>query len=229
MIPDSSAPTSKSERFAYQTFVAKYNGATVTNYAQGEIVFSQGDDADAVYYIVSGNVKVTVISEHGKEAVISLLTAGDFFGAECLEHPQQRNATVTATSASEIARIERTCTTRALVEDPAFARLFLKYVLDQNEKLRDDLADQLFNSSEKRLARILLTLANSGHGGHSSEIAVPVTQEMLANMVGTTRSRINQFMTKFRKLGYIEYNETIRVHDSLLNIIASDEPHTADR
>jgi len=224
-----SGTTARAEPFDYRAFIGKYTGVGVTKYASREIVFAQGDPADAVYYIVCGTVKVTVISEHGKEAVLGILRNGDFFGEESLEGPARRNATVTAAGVSEIARFDRDIVARALRDDPAFAKMLLSHLLNQNDKLREDLIDQLFNSSEKRLARILLTLANAGHGEQSSLISIPVTQETLANMVGTTRSRISQFMTKFRRLGYIEYNGHIRVHNSLLNIILDDQAHADER
>jgi CRP-like cAMP-binding protein len=215
--------TSNDEQFDHQAFIARHaGGASVVKYAEDEIVFAQGDGADAAFFLVSGSAKVTVISAHGKEAVLALLKPGELFGEECLDGHRPRDVTVTATSASEIARIERDTVARALADDPPFAKLFLNQVLSQNERLREDLIDQLFNSSEKRLARILLTLAKSGMSDQSNVIAVPITQETLAHMVGTTRSRINQFMTKFRKLGYIEYDGQIRVHDSLLNVFLPD-------
>lgn len=228
MTSDISSGTSKSGRFDYQAFLAKYAGATVTKYAEGETVYAQGDPADAAFYIVSGPVKVAVISEQGKEAVLALLTAGDFFGEDCLQPQPQRTSTVTATSACEIVRLDCVAIARALGDDPDFAQLFLRHVLNQSEKLREDLIDQLFHSSEKRLARILLTLANARQNDRSSEIAIPITQETLANMVGTTRSRINQFMIKFRKLGYVEYDGRIKVHSSLMNVIASEQLEAGD-
>ena len=218
--------TSESDTFDYQTFTAKYPGATIAKYPAGTVVFTQGDRAEALYYIISGNAKVTVVSEHGKEAVPALLKAGDFFGEECPEARHRRSATPTATTDCEMACFNRETIATALGQDPAFAHLFMSYVLNQNEKLREDLLDQMFNSSEKRLARILLALASPGLGDQSSEIAIPVTQETLANMVGTTRSRINQFMIKFRKLGYVDYDGKIRVHNSLLNIILDNRPQT---
>lgn len=213
----------KHQHFDYPAFIARHaGGASMAKCANGDVIFRQGDRADAIFYIVSGSLKVTVLSEHGKEAVLAMLKPGDLFGEECLDGQRQRDLTVTATSSSEIARIDRDTVARALADDPAFAKLFLNQVLSQNERLREDLIDQLFNSSEKRLARLLLTLAKSGLGDQSNVISIPITQETLAHMVGTTRSRINQFMIKFRKLGYIEYNGQIRVHDSLLNVIVPD-------
>ena len=209
-------------RFAYLDFVANNVDATLSNYLDRHVIYTQGDPADAVFYIASGSVKITVVSEHGKEGVISFLGPGDFFGEEPLDHPL-RASTATTTSASGIVRLGKDTILRALAADAAFSRIFVKFLLDRNERLQADLVDHLFNSSEKRLARILLTLANGEAGEHSNVINIPVTQETLASMVGTTRSRINQFMTKFRKLGYIEYDSRITVHNSLLNIILESE------
>jgi CRP/FNR family transcriptional regulator, cyclic AMP receptor protein len=215
--------------FDIRTFLAKREEGTISKYHDHETVYAQGDPANAVFYIISGAVKVTIVSEHGKEAVIAILGAGDFFGEGCLDGLLLQNSTITATSACEIVRFDRKTIIDAINDDPAFSHLFLNFVLDRNQKLQADLVDQLFNSSEKRLARILMTLASSGLDDQSSMITIPITQETLANMVGTTRSRINQFMTRFRKLGYIEYNGKIRVHNSLLNIILNGQSHGAER
>jgi CRP/FNR family cyclic AMP-dependent transcriptional regulator len=217
------------EHFDYQAFIAKHPGAAIADYKAGEIIYTQGDPADAIFYIANGAVIVTIISEHGKEAVIAILGAGDFFGEGCLDGHLLRNSTIAATSACTIARFDRNTIVNALKDDAAFSHLFLNFILDRNQKLQADLIDQLFNSSEKRLARILLTLANTGLGDQSNLIDMPITQETLANMVGTTRSRINQFMNKFRKLGYIDYNGQITVHNSLMNIILRDPSHDVDR
>jgi len=215
--------------FDIRTFLAKHEGGTISKYHDHETVYAQGDPADAVFYIVSGAVKVTIVSEHGKEAIIAILGAGDFFGEGCLDGNLLRSLTITTTTACKIARFDRKAIMGALEDDPAFSHMFLSFVLDRNQKLQADLVDQLFNSSEKRLARILMTLASSGLDDQSNMIIIPITQETLAHMVGTTRSRINQFMTRFRKLGYIEYNGKIRVHNSLLNIILNGQPHGAER
>ena len=219
----------KTERFDYQTFISKHVGATLLKYADRQVVYAQGDPADAIFYIVSGSVKVSVLSEQGREGVVAMLGPGDFFGEGCLGGRLTRVSMVTAASACEVMRMDRATVVRALEEDSALCKLFMAFLLDRNEKLKDDLLDQLFNSSEKRLARILITLASSGLDDQSNMVTIPISQETLANMVGTTRSRINQFMTKFRKLGYIEYNGQIRVHNSLLNIILNDQPHGAER
>jgi CRP/FNR family transcriptional regulator, cyclic AMP receptor protein len=220
--------TSKSHRFDYRAFILKYAGATLERYAVDEPIYAQGDVADAAYYIVNGLVKVTVTSAQGKEAVLALLKAGDFFGEECLHPGHRRPATVSAKMASEIVRLDRDSIARALGEHSDFATLFLDHVMEQNERLREELVDQLFNSSEKRLARVLLALASSTWEDQVSEIAIPLTQETLASMVGTTRPRISQFMNKFRKLGYIDYDGRIRVHNSLTKVITSEAPHNIE-
>jgi len=207
--------------------IAAYGGGAISKYAVRQIVYRQGDPASTLYYIVSGTVKVTFNSEFGKEAVIAILGAGDFFGEGCLNGDFERRTTVATTSECEIARVDRAVVQYALIDDPAFSKLFIKFLLARNEKLKTDLIDQMFNSSEKRLARILLTLANIGQAEQSSVIGLPINQELLANMVGTTRSRVNQFMNKFRKMGYIDYGSQensgqIKVYHSLVNMLLDD-------
>jgi CRP/FNR family transcriptional regulator, cyclic AMP receptor protein len=208
--------------FDYQAFIAKNPGATIADYSENQIVYAQGDPADSLYYGVTGTVKVSVVSEHGREGIVALLGPGSFFGESCLDGHPLRTSTVTATTICRIARFRADMIARAIADDPAFTRIFLKFLLGRTAKLKSDLLDQLFNSSEKRLARILLTLSNAGIESQSNAIPFPVNQEVLANMVGTTRSRINQFMNKFRKLGYVEYNDRIKVHNSLVNVILGD-------
>jgi CRP-like cAMP-binding protein len=214
----------ENQLFDYRTFIARHAAGAVSKYGDRQVVYAQGGPSDALFYIASGSVKVTILSEFGKEAVIAILGPGDFFGEGCVDGQLLRSSTITTTGASEIARFDRSIISGALKDDPAFAELFVHFILDRNQKLQADLVDQLFNSSEKRLARILLTLANSGLGLQSNIISIPVNQEMLANMVGTTRSRINQFMNKFRKMGFIEYNGHIKVNNSLLNVILHEQP-----
>jgi len=211
--------------FDYQAFSAKYDRAKIEDIPDGQIIYAQGDPADAIYYIISGTVKISVVSEHGKEGVVAMLGPGDFFGEGCLSYRRARATTVTAASDCEIFRMAQADATRALQEKSEIYIVFMDFLLDRNEKLKDDLLDQLFNSSEKRLARILLMLANTGRDEQANAVTIPITQETLANMVGTTRSRINQFMSKFRKLGHIETNGRIKVHNSLLNIILDDTSH----
>lgn len=205
----------KRPHFDVHAFIAK-NGGTLSKYPEREAVFAQGDPADALFYIVAGSVKATTNSEVGKEAVIAMFESRDFFGERCLRDDEQRAATVMTTSASEIARFDRDIAIRALSEDSKFASICVHFILERNYKLQASLIDRLFNSSEKRLARVLWTLAN-GSLAQANVIPASINQEMLASMVGTTRSRINQFMNKFRKLGYIDYNGKITINDSLMN------------
>jgi CRP/FNR family cyclic AMP-dependent transcriptional regulator len=182
-----------------------------------EIVFTAGDPANAVFYIEEGNVKVAVLSHKGKEAVIAILGSGDFFGEGCLTGQPQRVTTVSTVTDCKFARLEKAAIVRLLHDDHEFSELFLLFVLRRNIRIEEDLTDQLFNSSEKRLARVLLTLANFGKDGDAKEIIPDISQETLAQMVGTTRARVNTFMNKFRRLGFIEYNGKIKIHGSLLN------------
>lgn len=222
--PETGTPDKDTKgNFDYRAFMAKYRGVTLTKFGSGEIIYAQGDPAEAVFYIVSGSVKITVLSDQGKEGIIAMLGPGDFFGEGCLDGRRYRASTITTTSVSEMVRLGRDAIRRALADDVDFSQMFFRWILHRNEKLKADLIDQLFNSSEKRLARILLTLANTGPADASGVIATAITQETLAQMVGTTRARINQFMRKFSKLGYVEYNDTIRVHNSLYDIILSDD------
>jgi CRP/FNR family transcriptional regulator, cyclic AMP receptor protein len=209
--------------FDHRAFMEKHRGGTLSRYCERQAVFVQGDPANAVFYIISGTVKVTVNSENGKEAVIAILGNDNFFGEGCLQGRQTRRMSVTATSPCEIVRLDRPLVLRALDSDPEFGKLFMRFLLNVNEKLKADLTDQFFNSSEKRLARVLLMLSNIELGGEPSPIEWAVNQETLASMVGTTRSRINQFMNKFRKLGYIDYKDRIVVKDSLFSLILGEQ------
>lgn len=191
-------------------------------YAAGEVVFSQGDNADAVFYIHSGDVKIVVTSEQGKEAVVGLLKVGEFFGEGCLIGQPIRLSAAVALTDCRVARTEKADMVRTLHEEPAFAELFMLHLLTRNGRIEADLVDQLFNSSEKRLARTLLLLANFGKDGAPQPITAKVSQETLAGIVGTTRSRISYFMNKFRKLGFIDYNGHLSVHSSLLSVLLRD-------
>ena len=216
--------------FDPKVFLAKVNGSgrAISDYGKDQIVFRQGDPSDAVFYIQSGKAKKTVISEQGKEAVIAILDTGDFFGESCLAGEALRLSTVTALTKCVIARISKVEITRVIHEEPAFAELFIAHLLARNGRVEEDLVDQLFNSSEKRLARTLLLLANFGKEGRPEPIVAKVSQETLAEMIGTTRSRVSFFMNKFRKLGLIDYNGSIVVHSSLLNVVLRDQPHIKD-
>jgi CRP/FNR family cyclic AMP-dependent transcriptional regulator len=216
--------------FDPKTFLAKVGeGKTIFEYRKDEIVFSQGDPADAVFYIQKGKLKITVISEQGKEAVIAVLGPGDFFGEGCLNGHPLRLATVTAMDECVITRLAKAAMIAAIHDEPDFSELFMSYLLARNGRIEEDLIDQLFNSSEKRLARVLLLLANFGKEGKPEPIVGKLTQETLAEMVGTTRSRVSFFMNKFRKLGFIDYNGKLEVHNSLLNVVLYDKPEIKTR
>jgi CRP-like cAMP-binding protein len=189
---------------------------------KNQAVFSQGDSADAVFYIREGKVKVTVVSEQGKEAIVAVQGKGDFFGEGCLNGQPQRLATVVAMTESVIMRLDKAAIVRVLHDEPAFSEMFLSYLLSRNARIEEDLVDQLFNSSEKRLARLLLLMANFGKERTPEPVIPKISQATLAEMVGTTRSRVNVFMNKFRQLGFVEYNGDIKVHGSLLNIVLRD-------
>jgi CRP/FNR family cyclic AMP-dependent transcriptional regulator len=211
--------------FDPKVFLAKVDGGrTVSDYPKNQIVYAQGDPADSVFYIQKGKAKVTVLSEQGKEAVVALLGTGDFFGEGCLAGQPLRMATVSTLAESVIARMSKADIVRVIHEEPSFAELFISHLLARNIRVEEDLVDQLFNSSEKRLARVLLLLANFGKDGKPEPVIAKISQETLAEMIGTTRSRVNFFMNKFRQLGLIEYNGHLEVHSSLLNVVLHDEP-----
>jgi len=212
--------------FDPQAFLAKADGGrTISQYQKDQTVFSQGEVADAVFYIQQGKIKITVVSEQGKEAVVAILGTGDFFGEGCLVGQTLRMATVTAIMECEIMRLEKTAIIRVLHEEPAFSELFMSHLLTRTIRIEADLVDQLFNSSEKRLARALLLLANFGKEGKPEPVVAKISQETLAEMIGTTRSRVSSFMNKFRQLGFVDYNGKLEVHSSLLNVVLHDEPH----
>jgi CRP/FNR family cyclic AMP-dependent transcriptional regulator len=213
----------KAPRFDDQTFLASVGtGRSSTTFKPKEIVYRQGDPADAVHYIEAGKIQITVVSEQGKEGVIAMLEPGEFFGEGCIAGQPVRMASATATAKSTIVRIEKAAMIRVLHEQPAFSEMFMAFLLSRNIQIEADLVDQLFNSSERRLARLLLLLANFGKEGKLESIIPIINQDILAAKVGTTRSRINFFMNKFRKLGFIEYNGGLKVHTSLLNVIVHD-------
>lgn len=216
-------PRKRLKTFDPQTFLATVGrGKTTLSIGKKKVIFSQGDAADAVFYIQEGKVKITVVSQQGNEAVVAILEPGDFFGEACLSSLTIRLATATALVASTIVRIEKTAMIRVLHDEPAFSALFLAYALSRNLRIEEDLVDQLFNSSEKRLARVLLLLAHIGKERKPEPALAKISQETLAEMIGTTRSRVSFFMNKFRKLGFIEYNGDLTVHSSLLNIVLHD-------
>ncbi|MCX6629522.1 MAG: Crp/Fnr family transcriptional regulator [Candidatus Solibacter sp.] len=198
------------------------DGRAPAAYRKGQVVFSQGDRADAIFQIQKGKVKLTVVSSQGKEGVIALLTGDDFFGEGCLAGQLKRMCTATAMTDCVTVRLEKPEMIRVLRDEPAFAELFLHYLLSRNIRIEEDLVDQLFNSSEKRLARVLLLLANFGKADKTEPVIANMSQEMLAEIIGTTRARVNFFMNKFRKLGFIEYNGGLHIHSSLLHVVLHD-------
>ncbi|MGE9010590.1 Crp/Fnr family transcriptional regulator [Leptospira interrogans] len=211
--------------FDPKTFLAIVGeGKTILEFHKDQVVFTQGDAADAVFYIQIGRVKVVVISEQGKEAVVGIFGPGQFFGEGCLNGHALRIATTTAMEDCLITAITKTAMIATLHGQPKFSELFMAYLLTRNSRIEEDLIDQLFNSSEKRLARLLLLLANFGKEGSPQPITPNISQETLAEMIGTTRSRVSFFMNRFRKLGFISYNGKIEVNSSLLNAVLYDKP-----
>ena len=209
--------------FDPKTFLATVSrGRTVSDYRTDDVVFLQSSPAEAVFYIQKGKIKIVVASKQGKEAVIAILGPGDFFGEGCLIGQPLRLSTARAMIASEVMRVSKAEMIRVLHTEPAFGELFTAHLLTRNSRIEEDLVDQLFNSSEKRLARTLLILANFGKDGGPQPITTPISQETLAEIIGTTRSRVSQFMNKFRKLGFIEYNGHLQIHSSLLSVILRD-------
>jgi len=216
--------------FDPKEFLAKVGeGKTISKYQKDQIVFSQGEVADAVFYIQQGEVKLTVVSEQGKDAVVAILGPGHFFGEGCLNGHPLRIATTRAVDECVITRLEKATMIATIHNEPEFSELFMSYLLTRNSRIEEDLIDQLFNSSEKRLARLLLLLANFGKEGRPEPIVGKFSQETLAEMIGTTRSRVSFFMNKFRKLGFIEYNGKLEVHNSLLNVVLHDKPEINTR
>ncbi len=209
--------------FSPQSFLARAGDGRITlTCTKKQILFSQGDAADAVFYIQAGTVKLAVVSPQGKEAVIAMLEQGSFLGEGCLAGQPVHLATATAAGDSILVRIDKQAMLRSLHEDPAFSAQFLQYMLTRNIRIQEDLVDQLFNSSEKRLARILLLMAHFGKEGRTEVVIPKISQETLAEMVGTTRSRVSFFLNRFRKMGLIHYSGGLHVHNSLLNIVLHD-------
>lgn len=210
--------------FDPKAFLASVNrGHTVSDLRREEMVFRQSAAADAVFYIQKGKIKMVVASKQGKEAVVGILGPGEFFGEGCLIGQPLRLATAKAMTDSQVVRVSKAEMMRVLHAEPTFAELFMTHLLTRNSRVEEDLVDQLFNSSEKRLARTLLLLANFGKEGGPQPITTPISQETLAEIIGTTRPRVSHFMNKFRKLGFIKYNGHLEIHSSLLSILLSDE------
>src|ERR1700726_1835700 len=215
--------------FNSASFLAKVGGGrSMGKYRKGQVIFSQGDAGDAVFYVQKGKVKLTVVSEQGKEAVIAMLGTDEFFSEGGLAGQTERIATVTAMTESVITRLAKPAIIQVIHQQPTFSEKFIAHLLGRSIRVEADLVDQLFNSSEKRLARLLLLLANFGKETKPEPIIAKISQETLAEMIGTTRSRVSFFMNKFRKLGFIEYNGSIEngieVHSSLLNVVLHDQP-----
>jgi CRP/FNR family cyclic AMP-dependent transcriptional regulator len=192
------------------------------------MIFAQGDPADSIFYIKEGQVKVVVTSSHGKEAIVALLGPDEFFGEGCLIGQPKRLATAYAMTPSVAMRIDKSAIQRVLHEEPAFSAMFVLHILERNARIEDDLIDQLFNSTEKRLARVLLLMANFGREGRAEPVLAKLSHETLAEMIGSTRSRVSQFMSKFRQLGFIDYNGHIEIHNSLLSVLLDDQPRNVD-
>ena len=208
-----------------QAFLEKMGaGKAVLTLAKDDTVFVQGDAAETVYYIQKGKIKVTVLSDQHKEAVVGILGPGQFFGEGCMNGHRQRICTTTTMENCVITAITKTAMIAALHDEPQFSEMFMAYLLTRNSRIEEDLIDQLFNSSERRLARLLLLLANFGKEGSPQPISPSISQETLAEMIGTTISRVSHFMNKFRKLGLIDYNGHIEVHNSLLSAVLHDKP-----
>jgi CRP/FNR family transcriptional regulator, cyclic AMP receptor protein len=218
-----------SDAFDTDAFLAKVgDGKAITIYQKDQNIFEQGEAADTIFYLQRGKIKLTVQSERGKEAVVGILEAGQFFGEGCMNGHPLRISTTTAIEDSVVTAITKKAMLAVLHKEPAFSEMFVAYLLKRNGRIEEDLIDQLFNSSEKRLARLLLLLANFGKEGNAQPIEPNISQETLAEMIGTTRSRVSFFMNKFRKLGLINYNGKIEVNSSLLSAVLHDKPEIAD-
>ncbi|HZQ20057.1 MAG TPA: Crp/Fnr family transcriptional regulator [Terriglobales bacterium] len=220
---DVAAVSKKVSKFDPQTFLSTIDGGRkIVAFSKNQTIFAQGDSSDAVFYVQQGRVKLSVVSKNGKEATIAILNEGDFFGEGCLTGQSLRLSSATAITYCRVMQIDKKAMLEVLHREHAFSDMFVAYLLTRNIRYEEDLVDQLFNSSEKRLARVLLLLAHFGKEG-KPEVAIPkITQETLAEMVGTTRSRVSFFMNRFRKLGFIRYNGELEVHSSLLNVVLHD-------
>ena len=202
-------------------------GRVIAGHQKTQIIFTQGDAADSVFYIKTGKIKVTVVSKQGKEAVVAILGADQFLGEGCLIGQPKRLATATAMTDCVTMCVDKTEIVRVLHDEPTFSRMFVSHILARNARVEEDLVDQLFNSTEKRLARVLLLMANFGKDGRPEPVIAKISQETLAEMIGTTRSRVSYFMNKFRQLGFIDYNGHLEVHSSLLSVVLNEQPPAA--
>lgn len=203
-------------------------GRTISKYKNRQIIFTQGDAADSVFYIKEGKVKVTVVSPQGKEAVVAILGKDQFLGEGCLIGQPKRLATAVAMSECVTMRVDKSEIVRVLAEEPTFSKMFVSHILSRNARVEEDLVDQLFNSTEKRLARVLLLMANFGKEGRPEPVIAKISQETLAEMIGTTRSRVSHFMNKFRDLGFVSYNGHLEVHSSLLGVVLKEPSNTVN-
>ena len=218
--------TRRTPPFSAAAFLAQPGkGRSIAKYRKNQVIFSQGDPADAVFYVQKGKLKVTVVSDRGKEAVAAILDTDEFFGEACMAGQAQRLVTVSAMTDAVVVRIEKPAMIRLVQEQSAFSQMFMSHILNRTIRVEADLIDQLFNSSERRLARLLLLMAHYGKEGVLEPIIANISQETLAEMIGTTRSRVSFFMNRFRKLGFISYNGHIEVHKSLLNLVLHEQPH----
>ena len=227
--PNGKPKTPRAVRFDPAVFLETAgHGRMLSTHRKNQIIFSQGDDADAVIYIKKGKIKVTVISTHGKEAVVAILGVDEFLGEGCLIGQPKRLATASAMTECVTMRVEKSEILQVLQDEPAFSKMFISHILTRTARVEEDLVDQLFNSTEKRLARVLLLLANFGKDGRPEPIVAKISQETLAEMIGTTRSRVSHFMNKFRNLGFIAYNGHLEVHSSLLSVVLNENAPAAD-
>jgi CRP-like cAMP-binding protein len=223
-MPKTSAIQASSRIFEPRAFLARADaGITIEKYGKNQKVFSQGDVADSIFFIQRGKVKITALSEHGKEAVLGIFAEGQFFGEACLERAELRTSTSQAIEECLITSLTRAAMLAALNAEPKFSEFFIAYLLSRNSRIEDDLIDQLINSSERRLARLLLLLANFGKEGGAAPVPVTLSQETLAEMIGTTRSRVSFFMNKFRKMGFVDYNGKIEVRRSLRDAVLREK------
>ena len=222
-----SKTTKRKRQFDPAVFLATAaEGRTMSTHRDKEIIFTQGGDADAVFYIRKGKIKVTVVSKQGKEAVVAILGIDEFVGEGCLSGQPKRLATAIALTECVTMRVTKKEIQRVLRSEPAFSQMFMSHMLARNIRVEEDLLDQLFNSTEKRLARLLLLLANFGKEGRPEPIIAKISQETLAEMIGATRSRVSHFMNKFRQSGFIDYNGRVEVHSSLLSVVLAEQPRT---
>jgi CRP/FNR family cyclic AMP-dependent transcriptional regulator len=221
-VPKTAKPTRQFDPAVFLATAAR--GRTISTHRDKEIIFTQGNAADAVFYIKKGKVKVTVVSKLGKEAVVAILGTGQFVGEGCLIGQPKRLASASAMAECVTMRVEKTEIQRVLRDEPAFSQMFMSHMLARNARVEEDLLDQLFNSTEKRLARLLLLLANFGKEGQPQPLIAKISQETLAEMIGTTRSRVSHFMNKFRQSGFINYNGHLEVHSSLLSVVLAEPP-----